>query len=57
MHAGRRTDGHDDANSRFVNAPTKALNSTAYRASVFCAIMIIYADNFNSLHSPVLYSV
>jgi hypothetical protein len=47
------TDGHDDANSLFVNAPKKALNSTTYCISVFCAIMITYADNFYSLHSPI----
>jgi len=57
MHADRRTDGHDDANSRFVNAPKKALSSTTYRVSVFYAIIITYADNFNSLRSPDFYSV
>jgi len=35
MRIEGRTDRHDDANSRFVKAPKKALNSTTYRVSVF----------------------
>ena len=36
MHADRRTDGHDDADSRFVNAPKKS--SEFYYISRFCVL-------------------